>query len=394
MKFLSSPWHSRVGRPLGPGVSALCILFAIGCANSGPPRPPSLRLPKVVDDLTAQRIGDDVELHWTTPSKTTDDLGITRAITAEICRETLISSAPSPHRPAGSPPGCVSVKRLSVNPGPSQATDPLAPALTHDPATLLSYRIQIFNSNGHSAGRSAEAFAPSGAAPPPVEHLRATLIRSGIQLEWQPQATTAPVQLDRLLVAAQPSKPQPTPTAKTKRQPDLTPPSPAQVRFEAPSQPSDPGGVIDRTAQRDQTYRYTAQRVRKLTLAGHALERHSLPSPAITVVMHDIFPPASPSGLAAIPGGVSPLHHSIDLSWEPVPDLDVAGYIVYRQQVDATGTLTGPSTRLTPAPIVSPSFSDSTAVPGHTYAYRVTAIDTAGNESAPSADVRETLREP
>lgn len=367
-------------------LAALLLSFAMGCASPGPPRPPSLHLPAVVNTLTAQRIADGVELHWTTPSKTTDDLDITHPLTAEICRETPIS--------------CIAVKRLSVTPGPSETTDHLPPALTRDPATLLAYRIQIFNSNGHSAGLSAEAFALSGAAPPSVEHLRATLVRSGIQFEWQPQATSAPVQLDRLLIATQPSKPQhsPAPTARTKRQPDLTPAPPAEVHLEASSQPSspdsDPGGVIDRTVQKDQSYRYTAMRVRKLTLAGHALELHSLSSPPITVVTHDTFPPVPPSGLAAIPSGASPRNPSIDLSWEPVPDLDVAGYIVYRQQVDSSGTLTGPSIRLTPTPVASPSFSDRTAVPGQTYAYRVTAIDTTGNESAPSADVRETLREP
>jgi hypothetical protein len=369
-------------------LAALLISFALGCASPGPPRPPSLHLPQVVDTLTAQRIADGVELHWTTPSRTTDDLDITHPLIAEICRETPIS--------------CISVKRLSVTPGPSQATDTLPPALTRDPVALLAYRIQIFNSNGHSAGLSAEAFALSGAAPPSVEHLRATLVRSGIQFEWQPQATSASVQLDRFLVAAQPAKPQPVATAKTKRQSDLNSPPPAEVHLEASSQPSspdsDPGGVIDRTVQRDQTYRYTAMRVRKLTLAGHALELHSLSSPPITVVTHDTFPPVPPSGLAAIPSGASPRnpspHLSIDLSWEPLTDLDVAGYIVYRQQVDPSGTLTGPSIRLTPTPVVSPSFSDRTATPGQTYAYRITAIDTTGNESAPSADVNETLRNP
>jgi len=32
-------------------------------------------------------------------------------------------------------------------------------------------------------------------------------------------------------------------------------------------------------------------------------------------------------------------------------------------------------------------------VTGHRYAYRVTAVDAAGNESAPSVDVQEILRE-
>lgn len=402
MKFLTSPWRTCACPPLGSAVAALLLPLAIGCASPGPPRPPSLHLPKVVGDLSAQRVGDAVELHWTTPAKATDDLDLTGPLTAELCREARPSAAPPPS--AGTPSGCVAIKRLPVSPGPSQTTDPLPPALTRDPAALLSYRIQIFNAHGHSAGLSTAAPAVSGAAPPPVEHLRATLIRSGIQLEWQPEATSAPVELKRLLITAPAPKPTSTPAAPAKQVSDLKPSQSPEVRLEAPnSSPdpggvTDPGGVIDRTAQRDQTYRYTAQRVRKLTLAGHTLELRSLSSPILTVVMRDIFPPAPPSGLAAIPGGTGSANPSanisIDLSWQPVPDLDVAGYIVYRQQLTSTGTLTGSPTRLTPTPVVSPAFSDRTAVPGESYAYRVTAIDTAGNESAPSADVNETLRNP
>ena len=51
------------------------------------------------------------------------------------------------------------------------------------------------------------------------------------------------------------------------------------------------------------------------------------------------------------------------------------------------------ATRLNITPVVGPAYRDQTAMAGHRYAYRVTAVDTAGNESAPSADVQETLRE-
>jgi fibronectin type 3 domain-containing protein len=71
----------------------------------------------------------------------------------------------------------------------------------------------------------------------------------------------------------------------------------------------------------------------------------------------------------------------------------LAGYFVYRQEVDAKGAVAGTATRLNLTPVVGPAYRDQTAVAGRRYAYRVTAVDTAGNESAPSADVQETLRE-
>jgi fibronectin type 3 domain-containing protein len=109
--------------------------------------------------------------------------------------------------------------------------------------------------------------------------------------------------------------------------------------------------------------------------------------------MRDTFPPPPPSGLEAIPGGAGAADRSIDLSWTPDNDADLAGYFVYRQEVDPQGQVTGTVTRLNTIPVVGPAYRDQTVLPGHRYAYRVTAVDTAGNESAPSADVQETLRE-
>ena len=78
------------------------------------PRPPSLDLPETVKDLTAQRIGDDVHLHWTTP---------TRPPTASP------SKARSPPRSAAPPPPPSHLlpchARSPSNPAPPQPTDTL-----------------------------------------------------------------------------------------------------------------------------------------------------------------------------------------------------------------------------------------------------------------------------
>jgi fibronectin type 3 domain-containing protein len=103
--------------------------------------------------------------------------------------------------------------------------------------------------------------------------------------------------------------------------------------------------------------------------------------------MHDTFPPRTPTGLAAVPST-----DGIDLSWEPNTEPDLAGYIVYRRQVSVTGEAIGTPTRLTSTPTPAPAFSDRTAQPGQSYSYRVTAIDTAGNESPASTEVQESRR--
>jgi hypothetical protein len=419
MKFSLIPCHSQIWRWLSLGAAALPIAFAAGCASPGPPHAPSLDLPEVVKDLTAERVGDTVTLHWTTPEKTTDHIAIKGTITAEICRISIPVSPPV--SPATS--ACAVVKRLPVQSGLSHAEELLPSSLTVDPASLLAYKVQLFNAHERSAGSSVETFTAAGAAPPPVEQLRATSIREGIQLEWRQQKDSVPgyskVQLDRHLVvpaattatlpanSASSTAPKATLRSKSRKtsppaafasaKPQATsttkPTTPDDVKLETPEQAADSGGTIDQTTQKGESYRYTARRVREISLAGHALEVRSELSAPVAVAMFDTFPPAIPTGLEAVPGGATPSDRSIDLSWTPNTDADLAGYSVYRQEVTSAGQVAGPTTRLNPSPIAGPAYRDQTAIPGHRYAYRVTAVDATGNESAPSADVQETLRE-
>ncbi|WP_158942592.1 fibronectin type III domain-containing protein [Granulicella sp. S190] len=416
MKFLLIPCHPQIRRWLILGSAALPVLLAAGCASPGPPRPPSLNLPEPVKDIAAERIGDRVVLHWTTPEKTTDRVAIKGAVTAEICR---VAAPPSPQTPSVTPT-CAAVKRLPVQAGPGHAEDVLPSSLTVDPPSLLGYRVQLFNGSGRSAGLSNETYVASGAAPPSVEQLRATAIRKGIQLEWQRKDTSFPVQLDRLLVTsdgspANPQKNKPASPPATKPSPHsrfgkTPPPSPDQlakpksnstissppsdvVKLETPTQASDAGGTIDLSTHNGESYRYTARRVRTISLQGHTLLLRSETSPPITVAMLDTFPPGIPTGLEAVPGGATASDRSIDLSWNPDTDPDLEGYSVYRQEISSTGQVAGPAIRLNSTPIVGPAYRDQTAAPGHRYAYRITAVDTSGNESAPGASVQETLRE-
>jgi hypothetical protein len=407
MKVSLIPRYWRASRRLPAAAAAFLFAFTVGCASPGPPQPPSLKLPETVKDLTAARVGNSVQLRWTTPSTTTDHLVIKGPITAELCRINVIST----------PSACVPVARLPVTPGPTKAEEALPPVLTVDPATLLAYRVQLFNSHGRSAGLSPEAFAASGAAPPSVDQFHATPTPDGAMLQWQQKDTTAVVELDRLPVdsngvVAEPAPPKSTsksPKSTTKKSTGTTPgkpiqvsspkpaqaalATPAEVKLRTPAQGTDAGGTIDRTALKDDTYRYTAQRVRSVSLDGHLLELRSFPSSPVTLLMHNLFPPHAPTGLEAIPGGATAADRSIDLSWTPNTDTELAGYIVYRQEIDSKGVVAVTATRLNVTPVVGPAYRDQTATAGRRYAYHVTAVDTAGNESAASDSVQETLRE-
>ncbi|MBF8300716.1 MAG: hypothetical protein HW394_1086, partial [Acidobacteria bacterium] len=111
----------------------------------------------------------------------------------------------------------------------------------------------------------------------------------------------------------------------------------------------------------------------------------SEPSPLACITPIDVFPPAAPAGLAAVPseGGIS-------LIWEPNAELDLGGYLVLRREAgDAT------LRQLTDAPIGVARYRDTTVRPGTRYVYSVVAVDTRvplPNVSTQSELVEETAR--
>ena len=203
----------RLGRASNLTFAASSLIFAAlltGCANPGPPRPPSLRLPDMVSDLSAERIGDRVRLHWTAPSRTTEGLDIQGSLAAEICRS---AGSPPPKTIAAAKklaPACIAVQKTPTSPGAASVWDDLPQALLADPVDLLTYRIEILNAAGRSAGVSnAAAFAASGAAPAPVASLTASASEAGGVLRWKKQegGEALLVDLTRTDLAHSPSPP-------------------------------------------------------------------------------------------------------------------------------------------------------------------------------------------
>jgi hypothetical protein len=400
--------------------TALCALLCAGCANPGPPRPPSLHLPALVTDLTAERIGDHVELRWTTPSVTTDGLPVKGAMSAQICREVSSRSASA----AARVPACAPILSLAVAPGASEVSDLLQGALRSDPVSLLVYRIRISNASDRSAGNSAAlALAAGGSAPPAVEDLKAVASERGALLEWDAVSSrrAATVELRRVDLSAPPA------AAKSVKEGSAGPLSkpgsrnkpggaktavehPEETRLRAPETVNEANpvvaGTVDPSAKTGDTYTYTAQRVRLVTVAGHSLEIRSEPSGPVTLALRDVFPPKSPTGLATISGIAKPHPDAanvgqpnsgpasvpyVDLSWEANAEPDLAGYYIYRQRVGADGSPQGARVRLTPTAIAGPSYRDVAVIPGQRYIYQVTAVDASGNESAPSAKAQDEV---
>jgi hypothetical protein len=322
-------------------------------------------------------------------------------VTAVVCLESAAATASAPAvsrpgkrskkkaapQPQSTPYVCDAVQRVPAPVGASRASVALTPAQASGPPALLAYRVELENAKGRTAGPSQPVFAAGGAAPA-AGSLKVSARREGALVQWTSAPDGAVMELTRTLISTAEKPLESKPAARPAKSP-LTPKgtkAPAREVVLRADSTTDSGGMLDTTAIDGGTYTYTAQRVRTVTLGGHALELRSAVSPAYTFTYRDTFPPRPPTGLVLVPGGGFGELPSIDLSWEANFDSDMLGYNIYR----STGA--ADFVRLNPEPVPSPSFRDLHVEPGGQYAYRVTAVDQRHNESAPSGTARETLR--
>lgn len=364
-------------------LAAISATIAIGgCGMPAAPAPPSLKLPNPVTDLAAVRTGDQVSLTWTMPRRDTEKVLLKGNIAVRVCR-----------RP-GDAETCVTATTLQLAPMTKGAfTETLPAALTSGAPRSLSYFVELSNRRGRSAGLSNEAIVVAGQAPAPVTGLTAEVRRDGMVLRWNPDASGAAIRFNRKLVTA--AKPSGASGRNTQKQGLLAPePAPAEQNLLVDTDVAGgraPSGVaIDKGIQLGETYEYRAQRVQRVTVGGKTLELDGPFSAPVRVEAQDIFPPSTPTGLAAVASvGGNSGEAAIDLSWQPNTEPDLAGYAVYRRENAAAWQKISGAT-----PLAGPGYHDINVQAGHTYDYAVTAIDQGGHESERSAPAQETVPGP
>jgi fibronectin type 3 domain-containing protein len=135
----------------------------------------------------------------------------------------------------------------------------------------------------------------------------------------------------------------------------------------------------DRALENERTYYYAVRALRSEP-SGTARSEPTTPVAATPV---DTTPPSAPTNLVAVPSAAA-----VHLAWNPSPEEDVAGYLVYRASPPG-----GPYVRLTPAPLRAAVYTDRAVAQGQTYSYVVTAVDRAKrpNESARSNAATATV---
>jgi fibronectin type 3 domain-containing protein len=83
-----------------------------------------------------------------------------------------------------------------------------------------------------------------------------------------------------------------------------------------------------------------------------------------------------------------PKAHSVNLNWKASTST-VVGYNVYRAEKSD-----GPFTKLNSSPIVKTNYEDTGVRGGHTYYYKVAAVDAKGKESESTAQIQAVVPSP
>ncbi len=351
-------------------VAALCGLLS-SCAQTGPPLPPSLELPKPPSDLRAIRKGNQVTLTWSEPIRTTDRQTVRYLGPTRVCR-----SLEAEMKECGTPVGEVPPPTRAVQtPGAAQPqaemfSDTLPDALQQkNPLGDVSYAVEVLNQDRRGAGLSNRAVVAAMPTLPPPSDFRAELTGSGVDFTWTSAgAGSAPPGIQYRY--------------RIYRRDEAN--SKDAVASESAVDGAGPMHARDSSLEWEKTYSYRVTAVSSENRPGGEAEVEGDDSPVVRIVAHDVFPPAVPSGLQAVYSGEGQKPF-VDLIWAPVTDADLAGYNVYRRDGEAA------LIKLNSELIKSPSYRDGAVESGKTYFYFVSATDVRGNESARSEEASETV---
>jgi hypothetical protein len=347
----------------------------VGCASPGAPQPPSLQLPRTVQDLSATRKGDNVLLTWTPPTQTTDGSNIRHAGVTLICRSTDPKLMTACGKPVSSERNAqVEHWTRSTMVARHDYTDTLPSSLMQqNPLGFAVYALEDQNTHSRSDGLSNQVLVSLAPTLPAPAELQAKVTPDGVLVSWSVSgaapANPALSYLYRIFRQVQDGK------------------APEMIVGEVPATSAETS-FLDRNIEWEQKYFYRVAAITKVEPGGRAsIEVEGDDSPQASVVAHDVFPPAVPTGLQAVFSGVGQKPF-IDMTWAPNLEADLAGYNVYRHEA---GTF---AVKINSELVKTPSFRDSGVEAGHEYFYSLSSVDQRGNESGRSEETSERVPTP
>jgi hypothetical protein len=343
-------------------------------------------VPIAISDLTAHQAGDGVQLTFTMPG---------RSITGD---RLLSTPAFEILRGAAKPDGSLDLKSLRVVdaiPGALaenyfvgdrvQFIDPLTPEETKtQEGKAAIYVVRTRLSQKRASANSNIISLRVFPVPARVASVEARVTEPAIELNWA--AVNSTPAGDPLIVAARYNIYRAELDAGSM---DLSNHDVSQLNLNGKMQPlaSQPEqSYSDKSFEFGKSYAYIVRSA--LDRDGVTVE--SADSTPVIVTPRDTFPPAAPQAIsAAVLPGETDNALVVDLSWSINVEPDFAGYRVYRsEQPDTKGQL------LTPELLPTPAYRDTSVQPARRYWFVVTAVDRAGNESAPSPPALVEIAQP
>ncbi len=335
------------------------LLFGLvtSCGKIGNPLPPEILIPKPVDNLTSRQIGNGFRLSWTLPSLNTNGSKATTIQRVEVYREMQPIDQPLPaaNQVAKLFKGTkiISIDKnhfdaFSAN-GMLVFTDKF-PGIDANtlPKSRFWYAVKVFNAKRQDAGFSNILIRQYLTTAAPISHIDFRAEETAINLTWDPPSSSAPIAGYNIY------------RSEHSKAYGLMPLNPEPVKENR---------FADKSFQFGTTYYYM---IRSVSKEG-TITAESEDSSEFALKPVDVFPPKSPTGLTTVFAD-----GKMNLLWDPNLESDFAGYHVYRSEDGSTFH------RISTELLKSPTFRDENIQAGGKYYYRVTALDTAGNESPPS----------
>jgi hypothetical protein len=364
-------------------VLALACLIAAGCGVPGEPQTRRPPVAAAITDLAARQTGSAVALTFTLPKKTLAGEPLSEPPAIEIYRgfaaPEFKGKAPD-LRLAFSIPSAIVADYLRE--GHMEFVDPIPPEeLASHPGQAVVYIVRTRASRKRASADSNAAVLRVYPVPAGIHDARANVTETAIELSW-----SAPAQAPQgaSIVGYRVYRAEVDPASVGDAAKEAS-----QARLQAPLTllaSSSAASYRDTQFEFGKAYLYSIRSV--VTAESATLE--SGDSNPLRVTPKDVFPPAPPQGLVAVVVPATPeAPPYVELSWGISSETDWAGYYVYRSDKEGA-----PGERLTPESLPVPTFRDISVVSGRRYFYRVTAVDRAGNESAPSAVAAAELPQP
>jgi len=344
----------------------------VGCGKRRPPLPPVEHIPQRTELLSGAQRGNQVILSWPALRRNAGDSSVQSIRRIDVYRLAEKPTAPLPltEEEFGARAtliGSVTFDQIQKAGEELNYTDTLE--LAGQP-TRLRYALRYVNASGQRAAFSNFLLVEPAARiaqPPTIVTTGKELSESAITITWTPPAAnidgSTPVNLlgyNLYRITGSQTEPGQTPFNSS---------------------------LISGTQYQDKTFsfgeRYTYV-ARSVSLGTEGAQVESLNSNSIELAPLDVYAPSPPSSItvAASPGRLS-------LFFPANPEGDVAGYNIYRTTDPALAKELW--IKLTRTLLTRTTFQDENVETGKKYYYYITAVDNAGNSSAPSEVVSETV---